>query len=92
MYIFIWKFYLFGDEFVLGRMWCHCRLVYLPMSYLYGKRYVAPMNATTRALRKELYTKAYDEIDWDLARNQCATVQLPSILCNHQNVFYSVLI
>ncbi|KAK1566469.1 hypothetical protein Q3G72_000322 [Acer saccharum] len=21
-----------------GRMWCHCRMVYLPMSYLYGKR------------------------------------------------------
>ncbi|KAH6767035.1 cycloartenol synthase 1 [Perilla frutescens var. hirtella] len=22
-----------------GRMWCHCRMVYLPMSYLYGKRF-----------------------------------------------------
>jgi cycloartenol synthase len=21
-----------------GRFWCHCRMVYLPMSYLYGKR------------------------------------------------------
>lgn len=21
-----------------GRFWCHCRMVYLPMSYVYGKR------------------------------------------------------
>ena len=21
-----------------GRLWCHCRMVYLPMSYLYGQR------------------------------------------------------
>lgn len=21
-----------------GRFWCHCRMVYLPMSYCYGRR------------------------------------------------------
>src|SRR5690606_1458249 len=26
-----------------GRMWCHCRMVYLPMSYLYGVRYSGPV-------------------------------------------------
>ncbi|GER49888.1 cycloartenol synthase [Striga asiatica] len=59
-----------------GRMWCHCRMVYLPMSYLYGKRFVGPINQTILSLRKELYIQAYHQIDWDLARNQCAKEDL----------------
>ncbi|XP_019150037.1 PREDICTED: cycloartenol synthase 2-like isoform X2 [Ipomoea nil] len=59
-----------------GRMWCHCRMVYLPMSYLYGKRYVGPINSTILSLRRELYNHDYHQIDWDLARNQCAKEDL----------------
>ncbi|XP_020599649.1 cycloartenol synthase isoform X2 [Phalaenopsis equestris] len=59
-----------------GRMWCHCRMVYLPMSYLYGKRFVGPITTTIQLLRKELYTISYDKIDWNLARNQCAKEDL----------------
>ncbi|KAL6985034.1 CRISPR-associated protein 1, variant 2 [Sarracenia purpurea var. burkii] len=59
-----------------GRMWCHCRMVYLPMSYLYGKRFVGPITPTVLALRKELYTVPYHEIDWNKARNQCAKEDL----------------
>ncbi|XP_059456399.1 cycloartenol synthase-like [Corylus avellana] len=55
-----------------GRMWCHCRMVYLPMSYLYGKRFVGPITSTIQSLRKELYTGPYREIDWNKARNDCA--------------------
>ncbi|KAL3533223.1 hypothetical protein ACH5RR_006744 [Cinchona calisaya] len=59
-----------------GRMWCHCRMVYLPMSYLYGKRFVGPITPTVLSLRKEIYTTPYHEIDWNLARNQCAKEDL----------------
>ncbi|OWM86882.1 hypothetical protein CDL15_Pgr015918 [Punica granatum] len=59
-----------------GRMWCHCRMVYLPMSYLYGKRFVGPITPTVLSLRKELYTVPYHEIDWDEARNLCAKEDL----------------
>ncbi|KAI8565908.1 hypothetical protein RHMOL_Rhmol03G0297400 [Rhododendron molle] len=59
-----------------GRMWCHCRMVYLPMSYLYGKRFVGPITPTVLALRKELYTLPYHEIEWNQARNQCAKEDL----------------
>ncbi|KAM7477509.1 hypothetical protein LguiA_025722 [Lonicera macranthoides] len=59
-----------------GRMWCHCRMVYLPMSYLYGKRFVGPTNSTVLSLRKELYTLPYHQIDWDTSRNQCAKEDL----------------
>ncbi|KAK2985248.1 hypothetical protein RJ640_015956 [Escallonia rubra] len=59
-----------------GRMWCHCRMVYLPMSYLYGKRFVGPVNSTILSLRGELYTRPYHEIDWDMTRNECAKLVL----------------
>ncbi|KAL8495119.1 hypothetical protein ACS0TY_019331 [Phlomoides rotata] len=57
-----------------GRMWCHCRMVYLPMSYLYGKRFVGPLTPTVLSLRKELFTVPYHEIDWNRARSECALV------------------
>ncbi|KAL9442260.1 hypothetical protein AB3S75_020710 [Citrus x aurantiifolia] len=59
-----------------GRMWCHCRMVYLPMSYLYGTRFVGPFNSLILSLRKELYTLPYHYIDWDHARNLCAKEDL----------------
>ena len=57
-------------------MWCNCRLVYLPMSYLYGKRFVGSVTSVVLDLRKELYNVPYNEIDWDQARNGCAKVSL----------------
>lgn len=32
-----------------GRFWCHCRMVYLPMSYLYGKRATGAATPLTEA-------------------------------------------
>jgi len=58
-----------------GRLWCHCRMVYLPMGYLYGARFVYP-NAETDALiaslREELYTEPYESIAWDQTRHLVA--------------------
>ncbi|KAK7244072.1 hypothetical protein RIF29_38890 [Crotalaria pallida] len=59
-----------------GRMWCHTRLVYLPMSYLYGKKFVGPINSTVLSIRRELYTLPYSLLDWDEARNLCAKEDL----------------
>ncbi|KAL9158240.1 hypothetical protein ABFS82_08G055000 [Erythranthe guttata] len=59
-----------------GRMWCHTRMVYLPMSYLYGKRFVGPINDIVLSLREELYNQDYNHIDWNLARNQCSKEDL----------------
>lgn len=49
-------------------------MVYLPMSYLYGKRFVGPITPTVLSLRKELYTIPYHDIDWNRSRNLCAKV------------------
>ncbi|CAN0455445.1 unnamed protein product [Discosporangium mesarthrocarpum] len=55
------------------RLWCHCRMVYLPMSYLYSSRFKRDVMAdpVASALRKELYLKPYDEIKWGRHRHDC---------------------
>ncbi len=47
-----------------GRFWCHSRMVYLPMSWLYGKRAQAPADELTLELRQELYDADYESIDF----------------------------
>ena len=40
-----------------GRLWCHCRMVYLPMGYLYGSRFTysdAETDPLIGELRKEV--------------------------------------
>jgi squalene/oxidosqualene cyclase-like protein len=51
-----------------SRLWCHCRMVYLPMSYLYGARVQAPADALVHTLREELYDEPFAAIDWAAAR------------------------
>ncbi|XP_028801592.1 beta-amyrin synthase-like [Neltuma alba] len=55
-----------------AKMWFYCRLVYIPMSYLYGKRFVGPLTPLILQLRKELYVQPYHQIDWNKARHLCA--------------------
>ncbi|MFS7934985.1 putative lupeol synthase [Helianthus anomalus] len=55
-------------------MMCYSRLVYMPMSYVYGKRFVGRLTGLVQALRQELYTDPYQDINWNKARNTCAKV------------------
>ncbi|CAI0417157.1 unnamed protein product [Linum tenue] len=57
-------------------MLCYCRLVYMPMSYLYGKRFVGPITALIQTLRGELYNESYHKINWNAARNTVAKEDL----------------
>nr|AOE43152.1 cycloartenol synthase [Cavenderia deminutiva] len=59
-----------------GRWWCHCRMVYLPMSYLYARRTTCAENQLIRDLRTELYNEAYDTIDWTLQRNNISKLDM----------------
>lgn len=52
-----------------GRFWCHCRMVYLPMAYIYGARFCAPVDPLIEALRSELYVEKYDTIDFTKYRD-----------------------
>ncbi|XP_048428397.1 beta-amyrin synthase-like isoform X3 [Pyrus x bretschneideri] len=55
-----------------AKMWCYCRMVYMPMSYLYGKRFVGPITPLILQLREELHAQPYDEINWNGVRHHCA--------------------
>lgn len=55
-----------------SRLWCHTRMVYLPMSFLYGSRVQCAPDARIRAIRGELYDEPYETIDWESARDRVA--------------------
>ncbi|TVU43315.1 hypothetical protein EJB05_09774 [Eragrostis curvula] len=55
-----------------GNLWCHFRMAFIPMSYIYGKKFVGPATRLVISLRKELYIHPYKSIDWSRARKLCA--------------------
>jgi squalene/oxidosqualene cyclase-like protein len=59
-----------------SKLWCHCRMVYLPMGYIYCKRYQPDVSndLTLQALRQELYPQSYNTIRWDAYRQTCAAI------------------
>ncbi|KAK2989996.1 hypothetical protein RJ640_009734, partial [Escallonia rubra] len=54
-----------------AKMWCYCRDTYMPLSYLYAKKYVGPITDLVLSLRDELYTQNYGKIDWIKAGHLC---------------------
>ncbi|RZC91672.1 hypothetical protein C5167_027734 [Papaver somniferum] len=59
-----------------GNMLCYTRLVYMPISYLYGRRFVGPITDLILSLRKELHIQPYNEINWKNMRHSCAKEDL----------------
>ncbi|KAJ5647316.1 Lanosterol synthase [Penicillium lividum] len=55
--------------FAPWRWWIHMRQVFLPMSYIWSKKWSFPLNDFTRQLREELYPQSYDSIDFAKHRN-----------------------
>ena len=58
------------------RWWIHCRNVFIPMSFLYAKRFKMPENELILSLRRELYVEDYYSIDWPAQRNNVCPVDL----------------
>ncbi|CAI5507088.1 unnamed protein product, partial [Closterium sp. Naga37s-1] len=74
-----------------GRMWCHCRMVYLPMCYIYGLRAHGPTDTPlVAALREELYNEPYESINWNNMRRRCVKVSAFSY-CEIGNSLTAVL-
>ncbi|XP_031129631.1 dammarenediol II synthase-like isoform X3 [Ipomoea triloba] len=67
------EFWLFPSIFPFhpAKMWCYCRTTYMPMSYLYAKRYHGPLTDLVLSIRNEIHVKAYDQIDWNSTRMDC---------------------
>ena len=58
------------------RMYCHTRLIYLGFSYLYGVRFQTPVTPLIEELRRELYDRPYESIDFSRYRNSLAPTDL----------------
>ncbi|KAF5011198.1 hypothetical protein FDECE_2684 [Fusarium decemcellulare] len=58
--------------FAPWRWWIHIRMVFLPMGYLYSKRWSCEETPVTRALKDELFPQAYAQINWASHRNSIA--------------------
>ncbi|TRZ03754.1 hypothetical protein DNTS_009746 [Danionella cerebrum] len=72
-------------------LWCHCRQVYLPMSYCYAVRLSAVEDPLVLSLRQELYIQDYSAIDWPAQRNNVAACDLYTPHSNLLTVAYGIL-
>nr|AGS16975.1 dammarenediol synthase II [Panax vietnamensis] len=72
------EFWLFPSFFPFhpAKMWIYCRCTYMPMSYLYGKRYHGPITDLVLSLRQEIYNIPYEQIKWNLQRHNCCKEDL----------------
>ncbi|XP_022999284.1 beta-Amyrin Synthase 2-like isoform X1 [Cucurbita maxima] len=68
------EFWLLGKllPFIPRTLFCYSRLTLLPMSYLFGKRFVGPLTPLILQLRQEIYTQSYNNIKWSPTRHYCA--------------------
>uniref|UniRef100_A0A8C5B351 Terpene cyclase/mutase family member n=1 Tax=Gadus morhua TaxID=8049 RepID=A0A8C5B351_GADMO len=74
-------------------LWCHCRQVYLPMSYCYAVRLAAKEDPLVLSLRQELYVQDYESICWPAQRNNVAACDMytpHSRLLNFAYMFMNV--
>ncbi|KAK4164433.1 terpenoid cyclases/protein prenyltransferase alpha-alpha toroid [Cladorrhinum sp. PSN259] len=55
--------------FAPWRWWIHIRQVFLPMGYLWSKKWQAEETELIRELRKELFTEDWAKINWAANRN-----------------------
>jgi lanosterol synthase len=58
------------------RLYCHMRLIYLGLSYLYGSRYVAPRDELLSKIRRELYPGGYHAKDFERFKDEVAPTDL----------------
>ncbi|MCH9685518.1 MAG: 2,3-oxidosqualene cyclase [Deltaproteobacteria bacterium] len=58
------------------RLYCHMRLIYLGLSYLYGLRYSCNSDETIEAIRGELYPEGYDPARFARHRDKIADTDL----------------
>ncbi|KAG9477441.1 hypothetical protein GDO78_002701 [Eleutherodactylus coqui] len=72
-------------------LWCHCRQVYLPMSYCYATRLSAHEDDMIGSLRQELYVQEYSSINWPAQRNNIAACDMYTPHSTLLNFAYALL-
>lgn len=72
-------------------LWCHCRQVYLPMSYCYAVRLKAEEDSLVLSLRQELYVQDYASVHWPSQRNNVAACDMYTPHSKLLSIAYTVL-
>ncbi len=75
-----------------ARFWCHCRVVYLPMSHLYGKRATGPIGKLVREIREELYPVKYADVRWSEYRGKCCEIDVYTERPRIQRLLWNALV
>jgi hypothetical protein len=55
-----------------SKLWCHCRMVYLPDELAVRPAGAARETPLLASIRKEIYARPYETVDWVAAREQVA--------------------
>lgn len=71
----MWKFPKW-TPFHPGKYWCHNRMIFLPMSYCYGKKVKAELTPFIEELRNEIYVEDYASINWKKARREACEIDI----------------
>ncbi|KAI3739629.1 hypothetical protein L2E82_30039 [Cichorium intybus] len=59
-----------------AKMWCYCRVTYMPMSHLYGIAFQGPITSLVLSIREEIYAIPYNKIKWSEQRHNCCKEDL----------------
>ncbi|MEA5622442.1 prenyltransferase/squalene oxidase repeat-containing protein [Nostoc sp. UHCC 0251] len=51
-----------------GNFYCHTRLIYMPMSFIYSRKFQAPLTPLIAELRSELYVSDYEKANFSATR------------------------
>ncbi|MBV6622512.1 MAG: FAD-dependent monooxygenase [Rivularia sp. (in: Bacteria)] len=51
-----------------GNFYCHTRLIYMPMGFIYGRKFQVPVTPLIETLRSELYVSDYQQVNFSKAR------------------------
>jgi lanosterol synthase len=70
--------------------YCHTRLIYLGMAYIYASKFQVPLTALIQELREELYLKDYQQIDFNRARSSLRMAEIYSPPSWALRLFYNL--
>ena len=74
-----------------GRLWCHARMVYLPMSWLCGVKPTPEADPLLDEIRTEITRRPIEDIDWESAASKTAPEDINTPLTSTYRVVNKVL-
>ena len=71
-----------------SKYYCHTRLIYLGMAYIYGRKFQAPVTPIIEEMRSELYVQEYHKVNFSTARSTLRAEEVYSPPSLALRIFY----